>query len=357
MTDGNAQIYPRNSGVHRFSFVTKDSVFSIQPGLRLKIGYDLDHLRSSGRWTEKVGIYHARVMLGGVLFAKGLEYYLELGKDRDRKGLLDAYLSWMPLAPLRLSIGQMKFPGNRESLVYSRLWSFIGESHVNDAFTMDRDLGVQLQGKLSLICPLELTASISTGEGLDTLDVNPSRGWQYTLMLEVLPLGDFDRYVGSDLKKHSTPKVSIATVLDYNDDAIRSLGTTGPYVLDSGGEFKVSDIFSWYSNFLLKYAGWNVDAEYYRRINKDALSAFGSGTGWMASTGYLFGQTEVVLRYASLRPDSFLSGLEHRIEYLVGINHYILGHEVKWQIDGAYNSLPALGTDFYHFRFALEMGF
>ncbi|MEP0368772.1 MAG: porin [Cyclobacteriaceae bacterium] len=350
----------------------KDSSFQVKFGFRFQTLYSGEHDIASGEWSENLLVRRYRLKFDGWAYSTKVQYKMELGlSNRDTRGgridqsgntasiVLDAVIKWNFASGWQLWFGQTKLPGNRERVISSQKLQFVDRSLVNSRFTLDRDIGVQLHHKSTVgRMILKQAAAISTGEGRGIIVVNPDHGRQYTARVEILPFGDFTSkgdYFGSDLKRETSPKLSIGVTGDYNNNTVRSRGNLGSFVTDDTGEYIYSDFQTVFVDGIFKYKGFSLASEYVYRTASTKVASFGYGSGVTGSAGYLFSNNiEMATRYTHIEPISGLSSIDNIDEYMVGFSKYVVGHNLKIQSDFSYVEIHNK-EKFYRFRLQCEL--
>jgi phosphate-selective porin OprO/OprP len=366
------------------SYMAKDSTFSTKFNLRIQslyvATYDQTEENDDDAWSSQFLVRRFRLKWGGIALTPKLKYKVELGmsnrdistssEDGNTKGgarvILDAVLKWQFAKNWNLWVGQTKLPGNRERVISSGSLQFVDRSLVNSRFTLDRDAGIQLRGKL----PIGQTAyiapslAITMGEGRNITSDNQG-GYDYTVHVDILPFGKFAKkgdYFGADLAREQTPKLAFGLTFDYNDGAVRQGGQLKAFVRDSAGIYAENDLTSFMADMVFKYKGWSVTSTY---INKSAAKDmeglsknFNTGSGFNIATGYLFNNNvELALRYTTIRNDGDFSGLKDENEITLGLSKYVLGHKLKVQTDIAHIAAPGESEGNIRFRAQVEMQF
>ena len=246
---------------------------------------------------------------------------------------------------LWLWVGQTKLPGNRERVVSSQNLQFVDRSLLNARFNLDRDAGVQLHysHRVGQAVVREI-GSVSMGEGRD-ITINNSGGYDYTARVEVLPFGLFENngdYVGGDLAREETPKLSLAATYDFNTKAARARGQLGSFLSEE------RDLETVFFDGMFKYRGFSAMAEYaHRRAPAGPVverpgngsagrEVFVTGTAFNVQAGYLFPSNwEIAGRYTTYDPTD-VTGLRDQEQYTVAVSRYIVGHSLKVQSDVTY---------------------
>lgn len=356
--------------------VAADSSFSLKLGFRFQTLFVAEQLLNDedADLETQMLIRRARLKFDGFAYSPKLEYKVELALSNRDMGspvrevgnvpsiVLDAVLKWEMIDDLELWFGQTKLPGNRERVISSQALQFVDRSIVNSEYNIDRDIGLQLRygfnaGKV-IIKPM---AAVSMGEGRN-ITVKNQGGYDYTGRLEILPFGEFEKngdYVGGDIYREETPKLSLAAGYDYNDNAVREQGQLGDF-LD-----RERDLSSLIADMMFKYRGFSLMAEYIDKTTSNPLildtsgviGAYVVGTGINAQAGYVFkNNIEVAGRYSTVMPDQKL-GEDDVTQYTLGVSKYIRNHSLKVQSDVSYTELENSDTPELMFRLQVEMAF
>ncbi len=368
-----------------FNLVGKDSTWTMKIGARMQFlttaqwDSDSDGLSNP---SSSFLVRRARLKFDGFAFSPKLKYKLELGlSNRDIGGaseftnnapryILDAVLKWNFHENFELWVGQTKLPGNRERVVSSGNLQMVDRSLLNKRFNIDRDMGLQLRHHFNLSDKFIVreALSIAQGEGRNVTTGNLG-GHQYTARLEFLPFGNFKSkgdYKGSDLKREETPKLSIATSYDFNNNAVKNRSNQGSYMKNDVGFYK-TNISTVFVDAMFKYKGFSFMGEYAHRDAKDPIAKNSDGTptgdivqvgnGLNLQTGYLFSKRwEVSGRYTNIALDKNITGKGSENQYTLGLSKYIAGHKLKVQTDVSYLDL-ASSTNELMYRLQVDIHF
>ena len=319
----------------------KDSSFSLKFSTRIQNRYEGTITEISGadnNYTDKIYLRRARIKFDGYAFSPKVKYKMEY--DVVNGFVLDAVVKWNFAGNFELWAGQTKLPGNRERVISSQKLQFVDRSQLNSKFTLDRDKGIQLRHHFNLGKGLiRQVASLSLGEGLNTKTSSVGKG--YTYRIEYLPFGKFSSkgdYFSSDLKRETSPKLSIAATYDYNDNAERERGQKGDYLSS------VKDLKSLQADLMFKYKGFSLMGEYADRMTigtpinyaPDAstpVDAFYTGSAINLQAGYLLKSNwELAARYTDIDADTE-TGNNDINEVTIGVSKYVVGHSLKVQGD------------------------
>lgn len=369
-----------------FNLTGQDSTWGMKIGVRMQ-------LLSIARWdTEPNGalvspeqnfsVRRARLKFDGFAYSPKLKYKIELGlSNRDLSGaskftgnapryIYDAVVMWNFYKNLELWFGQTKLPGNIERVISSGNMQQVDRSLLNSRFNIDRDMGFQLRHHFNLTGNFLIREKLafSQGDGRNVVSGNLG-GHQYTVRLELLPLGTFtgnSEYVGSDHKREEKPKLMLAATYDTNQNAVKTRSNQGSYMVNDVGFFE-TDIHTIFVDAMFKYHGFSFMGEYARRTADDPIAKNSDGTptgdivrvggGLNLLTGYLFKTNwEVSGRFTIIKLDQMITGRNPRKQYTLGLSKYIVGHKLKVQTDLSCLSEDA-GTDELMYRLQVEVHF
>ncbi|UXX78477.1 OprO/OprP family phosphate-selective porin [Reichenbachiella carrageenanivorans] len=337
-------------------FVDKDSTFSTQINLRFQTQYLGLYDFDSEEYADQFLIRRYRLKFKGFLYDPRIEYKIELGLSNRDQGsfynensgaaniVLDAALKWHFRKNWHLWVGQTKLPGNRERVISSGALQFTERSQLNNRYTLDRDIGIQLHHEHTIgQMVLREIASISMGEGRNVTISNSSNGYDYTVRGEILPFGKFKKkgdYFGSDLMREPKPKLSIGVTYDFNDNNNRERGQLGRFL---NTEVDFSTLFI---DAMFKYNGFSMMSEYGIRTildgPHDGIDETGTtryyytGEAFNISAGYLLkNNLEFAGRYVYNAPESESIGDKENI-YTLNVSKFIAGHTLKIQASASY---------------------
>jgi len=358
------------------SIAPPDSSFSIKFTTRFQTLYSGTLNLDTDSYSDNVLIRRARLKFEGFVHSPKMTYKIELGQsNRDTGGggdksqfrntaniILDAVGKYKFAKGWEIWFGQTKLPGNRERVISSQKLQMVDRSLVNSKYNIDRDVGVQLhhKGKIGNGILKEAFA-ITHGEGRNITSSNIG-GYSYTGRLEFLPMGEFTSkgdYFGSDLKREPSGKLSLGVTYNFNDDAGRSGGQLGSFLVDSLGDEYTSDLSVIFVDLMYKNNGFTLHSEYANKSGSEERIApvqAATGMGFMAMAGYLFkNNLELTGRYTTIESDDLVfSSITNENEYTFGISKYIAEHSLKIQTDFSYRERES-SSDLLIFRFQVEV--
>lgn len=284
-------------------------------------------------------IRRARVKLGGHAYWSWLEYDWE--QELADPALLDLQLLIQPAPQLGIRVGQYKVIYNRERVDSSGAQQFVERSIVNRAFTVDRQQGAALVGRLFAGTRFDSSYAIGlyNGAGRGGTD-DDGRSmvvgrWQWNVLGRVLP------FTQSDVARRSEPAASLAFAGAGNRSRFTRFSSAGGGQLEgfapgAPGQYRLEQRLI---EFALHYQGFSTQAEYHWKRIDDRLAGTRSElNGYYVQAGYFphelwpaFPQPlELALRVARVDPDY---GLPAQEEFSVGGNWFFAGHRNKLTLD------------------------
>lgn len=357
-------------------FATETPLVDVRLRFRMQNRFtfsDYDSADSSKVDTADFMIRRLRLRLDGSLIDPRFGFNLQLAFSRldidwdtvPYPSLLrDATMYWK-WSPTDITyFGLRKLPTNRQLITSSQQLEMIDRSLASATFTLDRDIGIQSWHRFFEERPLWLKVAVTNGEGRSVQGARA--GLSYTARTEWLPFGDFKNngdYFEGDLEYETDAKVSMAAVYNINHQVQRLGGQTGAILTDNK---EARHVESFMADFLLKYRGWALSTEFFRRIaDRPVISStqtIYNGFGREVQMSYTFANRWApVARWAQITPDDGLKNLlAQKNQYTVGVTKYFDHHRLKAQFDTTWEQEKAAGkTDFYNhfiYRFQIEMG-
>ena len=340
-----------------------DSSFYLKLGFRFQnlIVADWDLADDAAGYTASndvnAFVRRSRLKFDGWAFTPKLKYKLELSlSNRDNGGggnksefgnaantILDAHVTYNFFKGFSVRFGQGKLAGNRERVISSGNLQFVDRSRLNSRFTIDRDVFLQLSHKHTIgdNFIIKEIASIASGEGKNHL-TGYNGGFGYTYRVELLPFGSFQSkgdYIGSAIKRESTPKLALGFTYDNNRKAGRERGQKGSFIYNAAGEITGKDLNTFFADLMFKYEGLSVMMEYTDKAadggpdvveNDIVIGTYYTGSAYNIQTGYMFpNNMELAVRYTDVTADTSTD----EKHYTIGFNKFFVGHKLKIQTD------------------------
>ena len=322
-----------------------------------------------------------RMKIGGHGYKPWIKYYFEmdLQSTADSGGSAGAtrVIDWrIDLAKFKwatVRLGQWKINYNRERVDSSGKQTFVERSIVNSVFTIDRQVGVLVMGRLfpGTAYDIQYYAGVFTGSGRG--EANDDDKMMYMARLQWNIFGRELKWRQSDVTYHDKPAASLAFGAYTNvgkctrwsssgcGTLVQSRSIGGAFTSDStaaDSQFKVEGMVE---EFAMKWRGLAIQHEFHWKQVKDAgagvgLKGFTGATPVSPSKTNLMGSyaqvgyfphylvptvpkpLEVAFRYAFVDPNVFASNDTLR-EYTAAFNWFFAGHRNKITVDFSHFTL------------------
>ncbi len=352
---------PRYALGRGLTFTTQDRRFSLSLGLGGQFLYTIDDQRPRPRGTPQTSqmleVRRMRVFLSGNMFTEAVKYYLQAQLSPRDLGLVDGAVRQSPVfqAWLRFErfgnfvpqVGFFFIPYSRQRVEPVLKLQMIDFSLASAEFGLERDVGVDLGSKdLFGLGKLRYHLGVFMGEGTEFAKPTDF-GMIYYGRFELLPLGDFDDDVESDLARRRRPKLALGGAYAFADDDHRSKPIGGAAPSDGG----TTDTHNVTVDLAFKVAGFSLLADAWFRHGRrewgDATVTDAAGTpmpapreaarngvGWTAQAGFLIPRAplELAARYSGVHGLGTTS-IADRSEAGPGLSYYFADHALKLQAD------------------------
>jgi phosphate-selective porin len=329
-------------GSKGFELRTADGNFliQIQPRLQFRYAYprDADPITFDDFQGEPQHIFkvnRARLKIGGHGFAPWLTYFFEY--ELAAGNLLDFRVMVERWQGVRLKIGQWKVHYNRERVISSGAQQMADRSLINRAFTVDRQQGVSLYGRLAAggAADVSYWASVFTGTGRGAKE-NDDKNLMWMGRLQWNVLGRELPFTGSDIADREAPEGLIALAAVTNRSPYTRFSQEGGGQLEGftdgvPGQYRVNqrqgETVSMWRGF-----AWQQES-HWKRV-KDLVNATTTTLiGNYAQLGYFFNglfpnvppQLELATRYAIYDPNVDFSD-DKQQELSFAANWFFHGH-------------------------------
>jgi phosphate-selective porin OprO and OprP len=305
-----------------FYFETQDKNFSMKINGRLQFRYsyeDRDNVHDSDEQQDDSSfrLRRARVKFSGNAY-KHFKYKIELalastGTIDSSKALelYDFWISYNKNPAASIQFGQWKVPWNRQRVVSSQNLQMIDRATSQDVFTMDRQIGAMLHGKL-FNKKFEYYAGAFNGNARNQKE-NGNNEMLYIARASWNPFGAYGRGIGeveSDINFSEKPIAHLSTAIAYDGAADRDAFSATTMTLDRLGTvtLKEGNRTSVVAEYGLKYRGFSTSAEAYWRkfddVRANNIDSVGSSAvidrGFFAQGGYFVipKKCELAARYS-----------------------------------------------------------
>jgi phosphate-selective porin len=308
----------------------------------------------------------ARFKVKGVAFRPWVQYAIE--HDLVDNRFLTGELTIAPLDWLQLKVGQWKAHYNRERADSSGKQQFVERSIVTRPFTIDRQKGAMLTGRImpGTRGDARYYAGVFAGTGRGTSGLDESDGtpmlvarYQWNFLKRDLP------YSQSDIEGRQKPAASLAFGASSNRSRYTRFSSSGGGQIDGfeDGEVGQYSLRQYVQEAALHYKGFSFQQEFHwKRIvdNKNFTTTHLRGS--YVQAGYFFHhlvswipkQLETAGRYAfvdynTATPDDLLD------EVTVVVNWFFWGHANKLSFDVSWLGLDrAVEADLLDTRYRAQ---
>ena len=258
-------------------------------------------------------INRSRLKVGGHAYQPWLKYYWEY--ELGRSNLLDFRVMIEKWEWLNLKLGQWKVEFSRERRISSGGQQLVDRSILNRNFTVDRQQGVELYGRLRDKGALDFSywAGVFTGTGRGARD-NDDKNLMYFGRLQWNFLGEALGFKSVDFEIHQKPAAIIAVAGVTNRSSFTRFSSAGGGVLagfeeQNPGQYRTNQVNL---ETALMYKGLSWQSEFH---TKEIVDHFNNNqkstlTGYYLQAGYLAHQSinwwpeplEIAARYAHYDP-------------------------------------------------------
>ena len=286
-------------------------------------------------------IRRARFKLDAQLGAEWLMLYSQT--DLDGPVQLDLRVTIEPDEAFGVRLGQWKAEYNRERSDSSSSQQFVDRSIVNREFTIDRQQGAMLFGRLGRGSAADVSAWAGVFGGEGRGHFNDGGEPMYLARLQWNPNGRVLDFSQSDVGRRAEPASSIAVAAVRNRSRYTRFSSDGGGNLDSfvTGEIDQYEVKQWVVESALQWRGFSWQQEWHEKSVEDRVA--GATTrlrGLYAQAGYFLHEAwsgwpeplELALRYATVDPDVDHAD-DRRDELTFGANWYFNDHRHKLNAD------------------------
>jgi len=359
-----------------FEFRTSDGNFLMQIQARVQMRYayprdenpvTFDDFDDQSQHIFKVN--RARLKIGGHGYRPWLNYYFEY--ELAAGNLLDFRVMVERYQGVRLKAGQWKAQYNRERIISSGAQQLADRSLINRPFTIDRQQGVSLYGRLAGggAADLSYWASVFTGTGRGTKGNDD----EYPMWMGRLQWNTFGRvlaFTGSDIARREKPEGSIAVAAVTNQSPYTRFSQAGGGQLEGfepgvPGQYRVNQ---WMAETTFMFQGFAWQQEFHwKRIHDNVNATVTTLIGNYAQAGYFFHgllpwvprQLELAIRHAVYDPRlGEVDDLQHELSF--DLNWFFHGHLNKLTAEAsrfAFGETDTTREDGWRFRLQWDVSF
>ena len=394
------QEFPVASGYGRsgFEWKSKDGKFATQIQWRFQGRYsypergDPTNFAAFNDGPESTfELRRVRMKIGGHGYQPWIKYYFEVDLQPTQNSgstsstdtrVIDWRISLEKYKFLSLQVGQWKIDYNRERRDSSGIQQFVERSIVNNFFTIDRQMGAMLYGRLApgTLFDSRYYAGVFTGSGRG--EANDDANMMYFGRYQWNFLGRDLKWSQSDVEYHKQPTGSLAFGAYTNIGKCTAWSSSGcgtlggrnsagvAYISDSTAQIGQYRVQGMVEEFAFKWQGLSIQHEYHwKEVKNDKIpeGALGAKTNLMGSyaqIGYfphylipaIPKPLEVAFRYAFVDPN--VSAKNDKLqEFTTAINWFFAGHKNKLTLDASLLKLDqpsSVGRDQHEERIRLQ---
>jgi phosphate-selective porin len=300
-----------------------------------------------------------RMKVGGHGFQPWLEYYVEVDLQPSRDvddspasasaRVIDYRIDVAKWNWGSLRVGQWKIDYNRERVDSSGRQQFVERSIATRVFTLDRQIGIALRGRVFKETRADLRYAVGVFDGEGRGVNNASNNLMYLGRLQWNFLGRDPAFRQTDVDYTERPTGSLAVAAATTTGPCTRWSSSGCGNLDgfaspASAAADQFDVDQQVQEFAFKYRGLSIQQEYHRKTVDDRVVGTHSElTGGYVQAGYFFHHLfpavpeplEFAVRYAAVdEPNAVDLSLENqRREYTIGANWFFSGHNNKLTLD------------------------
>ncbi|WP_299163369.1 porin [uncultured Eudoraea sp.] len=299
-------------------------------------------------------INRARLKVGGNAFAPWLKYYWEY--ELGQGNLLDFRLMVEKWEFLKFKAGQWKTYYNRERVISSGKQQMMDRSILNRPFTIDRQQGISVYGRIfpKTLTDISYYFSVLTGAGRGSTQ-NDDSHLMYVGRLQWNFLGRELEMTGSDLDYHEKPTALLAFGALTNRSPYTRFSQSGGGQLNGfeegiPGQYRVKQALI-ETAFMYRGFSWQQELHFKDisdKVNETNTELYGN----YVQAGYFLNglwkkipkPLEVAGRYSFYVPNSTISSFKEE-EYALAFNWFFAKHRNKLTTDITYFNIKTTNTD------------
>ncbi len=337
-------------GPKGFRFSTPDNQFSLQIQSRFQFRYSypndenpitFNDFRTDTEHLFKVN--RARLKVNGHGYKPWLKYAWEY--ELVAGVLLDFTVRIEKWEEFNVKVGQWKIDYTRERTVSSGAQQLVDRSILNRVFTVDRQQGVAIYGRLfkGTSADLNYWATVATGSGRG----NSNNNNEHLMYVGKIQWNVFGRPVdmtGSDLDFHELPALSFGLAALTNRSQFTRFSTGGGGELSgfTPGDYRINQAMI---ESALKYKGFSWQHESHTKsIYDKELGTNYTLSGSYFQAGYFFHYAipgipenlELAARYSTLLDTNMERRLVKEEEFSTAVNYFFAGHRNKLSLEFAW---------------------
>jgi len=358
-------------------FATKDDKFLLQIQSRVQFRFatpeDQDPVTFddfSGEKKPSLKINRARLKFGGYAFKPWIKYFWEY--DLSQSNLLNFTLAIEKWDWLKFQLGQFKVEYSRERLISSGAQQMMDRSVINRPFTIDRQQGAEVYGRLKGkgLADFNYWAGMFTGTGRGSTE-NDDSHFMYFGRLQWNFTGRFLDFKGSDVEIREKPAGTLAVSAVTNQSPYTRFSSAGGGSLEGyengqPGQYRVNQA-NIETAFMYKGFSWQNEWHWKQIIDKLNNDHADNLRGYYVEAGYFFHglfdwwpkPLEMAFRNAGYFPNREEDQTKKR-ENSLAFNWFFNGHKNKLTTEVSYFNYDKTGNipaDEWRFRLQWDVSF
>lgn len=359
-------------GKKGFTLATTDGLFKTKIQWRFQGRYTFPERgdpRKVGDFSDNeestFELRRVRMKVGGHGYKPWIKYYFEVDwqpmrtDDQDQARASTRLIDWRIMLEkykwLKLRIGQWKINYSRERVDSSGKQTMVERSIMNRVFTIDRQMGMMLYGRVNPGTILDANYYLGVFSGAGRGVNNDDDNMMYMGRIQWNVFGRELKWRQSDVKFHKKPTASISYGAYTNKGKCTRWSSGGCGNLDNfdkptavnDGRYQVSGM---QVGSAFKYRGFAWQHETHWKKVKDSEAAAGLQRTNMFGGYFMAGYfphyvisavpkpLEIAFRYSHVDPNVDAGG-DLRQEFTTGLNWFFAGHRNKLTLDASHLTL------------------
>lgn len=288
-------------------------------------------------------IRRARVRVRGHVLSPKLTFNVQY--DLVNTWLLDARVDYEVRSWLQLRAGQWKADYNRERVASSGEQQMVERSIVNRVFTIDRQNGAMVHGRVRQERPGDSTYWVGVFNGGGRSRGNDDRRPLWVARYQWNLAGGGVDFTGSDLDRTRRLRAILAVAASGNQSAYTRFSSDGAGQVEDlpageSGEYRLAQ---WMAESALRWRGVSLQQEYHWKRATNRTSGLTRRLDGYYVQGGVFlhdfwriapSPLEFTARYATVDPN-LGSPEDHREELTIGANWFLRRHRNKFSADAS----------------------
>ncbi|MGX5818641.1 porin [Chitinophaga lutea] len=364
-------------GEKGFEFAPRNGKFLLQIQGRLQFRFatpeDQDPVTFddfSGERKTAFKINRARLKVGGYAFQPWIKYYWEY--ELSQSNLLNYTVNIEKWEWLKFQLGQWKVEYSRERRISSGEQQMVDRSVINREFTVDRQQGVEIYGRLKGrgLADFNYWLAALTGTGRGNTQ-NDDNHLMYFGRLQWNFTGRYFDFEGSDIEIHEKPAGVLAVSGITNRSPYTRFSQAGGGSLEGyedglPGQYRVNQANV---ETAFMYQGFSFQSELHwkeiiDKLNNDQTDVL---RGYYVQAGYFFHQSfdwwpkplELAVRNAGYMPNREADDTKKR-ELSMAANWFFHGHKNKLTFECSHFNYDKMGdvpADQWRYRLQWDVSF